>query len=160
VPIPFSAARIRVIDEARTWIGTPYHDAGRIKGVGVDCLTLILQVYEDAGVIDHYDPGYYSPEFHLHSDTPIYLNGMLELCDEIEKKDILPADVAMFRFGRQFSHGAIITEWPNVIHSFNFRPVVEDNVDQTSFLNTVGEPQIGMEGKPRPMRFFRPKVWK
>jgi hypothetical protein len=29
-----------------------------------------------------------------------------------------PADFIVFRFGRTFSHGAIVVEWPIVIHSY------------------------------------------
>ncbi len=30
----------------------------------------------------------------------------------------LAGDVAVFRFGRTFSHGAIVVEWPVVIHAY------------------------------------------
>ena len=36
------------------WLGT-YHHQGRVKGVGVDCGTLICEVYEK-GLMDHLDP--------------------------------------------------------------------------------------------------------
>ena len=29
-----------------------------------------------------------------------------------------PADFVVFRFGRTFSHGAIVVEWPIVIHAY------------------------------------------
>jgi len=31
-----------LIDEARTWLGTPYHHQPRVKGVGVDCAMLTM----------------------------------------------------------------------------------------------------------------------
>lgn len=34
------------VAEALTWLGTPYHQQGRVKGVGVDCGTLLCEVYE------------------------------------------------------------------------------------------------------------------
>jgi cell wall-associated NlpC family hydrolase len=30
----------------------------------------------------------------------------------------LPGDVAVFKFGRTFSHGAIVLAWPRVVHAF------------------------------------------
>lgn len=32
--------RLNVVQEARTWVGTPYHHQARLKGVGVDCIGL------------------------------------------------------------------------------------------------------------------------
>jgi NlpC/P60 family putative phage cell wall peptidase len=33
-----------IVREARTWVGTPYRHAARLKGVGVDCVGVILGV--------------------------------------------------------------------------------------------------------------------
>ena len=33
-----------IIAEARRWIGTPYHHQGRLLGVGVDCVGLVVGV--------------------------------------------------------------------------------------------------------------------
>jgi len=30
--------RLAVTEEARVWLGTPYHHMGRVKGAGTDCL--------------------------------------------------------------------------------------------------------------------------
>lgn len=62
-----------VISEAMTWLGTPYHHQGRVKGVSVDCATLLCEVYEAVGLIDHYDPGLYTPDWHMHQLGQRYL---------------------------------------------------------------------------------------
>lgn len=31
---------LEAVTEALTWLGTPYHHQGRIKGVGVDCRSI------------------------------------------------------------------------------------------------------------------------
>lgn len=36
---------LQAVAEAITWLGTPYHHQGRVKGVGVDCGTLLCEVY-------------------------------------------------------------------------------------------------------------------
>ena len=36
--------RQRVVAEAETWLRTPYHHMGRIKGGGIDCPTLLAEV--------------------------------------------------------------------------------------------------------------------
>lgn len=40
-----------VIAEARTWIDTPVRHLGRLKGVGVDCLGLVLMVGLETGAV-------------------------------------------------------------------------------------------------------------
>lgn len=42
--------RNQIISEAKTWIGTPFHYHARIKGVGCDCVGLIIGVSEALGI--------------------------------------------------------------------------------------------------------------
>ena len=44
--ITLDRRREAVIREAKSWIGTPFHHAARIKGAGVDCLMLLAEIYE------------------------------------------------------------------------------------------------------------------
>lgn len=45
--------RAVVTAEAATWLRTPYHHMGRVKGGGTDCRMLLAGLYEAAGVIPH-----------------------------------------------------------------------------------------------------------
>ena len=47
--------REKIVAEARSWIGTPYHNCADIKGVGVDCGMLLVRVYVDTGVVPPFD---------------------------------------------------------------------------------------------------------
>ncbi len=108
--------RAAVIAEALTWVGTHYHHHARIKGVGVDCGMLLLEVYATVGLIPQVDPGYYPQDWHLHRGEERYLRFVTEYCDLLQEPP-LPGDVAVFRIGRCISHGAIVLNWPLVIHS-------------------------------------------
>ena len=44
----------QIVAEARTYLGTPYHHIGRLKGVGVDCIGLVTGVAQALG-ITYYD---------------------------------------------------------------------------------------------------------
>jgi cell wall-associated NlpC family hydrolase len=46
------ATRQQVIDEARSWVGTPFHHQGRIKGEWVDCAGVIAGVAHTTGLTD------------------------------------------------------------------------------------------------------------
>jgi NlpC/P60 family putative phage cell wall peptidase len=121
--------RSQVVREALTWLGTPYHHHGRIKGAGVDCAMLLLEVYQRAGLIpEGYDPGIYAPEWHLHRSEELYLAGVERFATPLpEGAEPQPGDIALFRFGRTISHGAIVLEWPGVIHSYRGQGVVLDD---------------------------------
>lgn len=111
------ALRRAVIDEALTWIGTPFHHAARIKGAGVDCLMLLAEVYERAGIARHVEPPFYVPDWHLHQGAERYMEGLLDYARPIDGPP-LPGDIALFRFGRTFSHGAVVARWPRLIHAY------------------------------------------
>ena len=42
-----AGSRNRVCRIARSWLGTPYHHMGRVKGAGVDCAMFPLEVYRE-----------------------------------------------------------------------------------------------------------------
>ena len=111
------SSRAAVVAEAIAWLGTPYHHRARIKGVGVDCAQLPIGVYASVGLIEAFDTGDYPPDWHLHRDGERYLSVIARLATEIDPADVQPGDVLLFKFGRAFSHGAIVTAWPQVVHA-------------------------------------------
>lgn len=134
--------RAAVIAEAESWIGTPYHHMARLKNVGCDCLTLLAEVFAVTGVIEPVEIPFYPPDWHLHRSTELYLNGVTNRAREIEGPPE-PGDIALFRFGRCFAHGAVVTKWPGLIHAWHSAGVIADAADQ---------PRLAK----RPVRFFSP----
>ena len=100
-------------------------------GAGVDCAQLLIAVYEAAGLVPVGEivPGGYSPEWHLHHSTEIYLGWVQKYCDLIDG-DPQPGDIAVFQFGRCVSHAGIVTEWPKVIHAYYDMGVIESSVNE------------------------------
>lgn len=138
-----SDRRAAVLEEARSWIGTPFHHAARVKGAGVDCLMLLAEVYERAGVVpQRVEPGFYVPDWHMHKDAERFTEGLTAHARPIEGPPG-PGDIALFRFGRTFSHGAIVVEWPRLIHAYWAIGVVWGDAT----LHPL---------KGRPVRFFSP----
>lgn len=118
--------RKAVCDEARTWLGTKYHDCAMVKGAGVDCAFLLKAVYEAAGLESPIEIEAYSPQWYLHRSDELYLNKVLERAREITEAEAKPADVVLYKFGRCFAHGAIIMEggFPSIIHAFKQAGIV------------------------------------
>jgi cell wall-associated NlpC family hydrolase len=145
--------RQRVVSVARSWLGTPYHTGARVKGRsgGVDCLTLLAEVYAEAGLVGHIAIPYYPHDWHLHRSVERYLEGLLRYVREIPGAP-QPGDIALWKFGRCFSHGAIVVGWPVVVHAYVNSSVRLENAEAAQWLKSIGE---GKErGKPRPVRFF------
>jgi cell wall-associated NlpC family hydrolase len=145
--------RQRVVNVARSWLSTPYHTGARIKGRngGIDCLTLLAEVFAEAGLVEKVAIPHYPPDWHLHRDAERYLEGLLKYTREIQGLP-QPGDIALWKFGRCFSHGAIVTQWPQVIHAYVNSSVRFENAETARWLMFIGE---GRErGKPRPIRFF------
>jgi len=112
------AQRKAVVREARRWLGTPYVHMGRVRGAGADCATLLCEVFERAGVIPHVALDYYPLDWYLHRDQERYLATVARYARRVERAEPLPADIALYKFGRCVSHGAIVLAWPIVIHAY------------------------------------------
>ena len=103
---------------ARSWLGTPYHHMGRVKGAGVDCAMFPLEVYRESGLIGEVAVPFYPPDWHLHRSDEIYLGIVQELASELRGFETpQPGDLALYQFGRTWSHGGIVLEWPLIIHA-------------------------------------------
>ena len=110
--------RQAVIDEARSWLRTPYRSNARLKGAGADCAMLPLDVYASVLGLPTVPIPAYQAEWHLHHDVEVYLDTVRAL-GGIEVQAPQPGDFALWRVGRVYSHGAIVVDWPNVIHAVN-----------------------------------------
>ncbi len=105
-----------VVAEARSWLGTPYHHQAQVKGAGVDCGQLLLAVYAAVGVIPETDVGNYAHDWHIHRSEEQYLSWVAKFAHQVETPK--PGDIALFKFGRCVSHGAIVIKWPLVAHAY------------------------------------------
>lgn len=145
--------RAKVVEEAKTWLGTPYHHMGRVKGQGVDCAMLIAEVYERAGMIPHRDIPFYPMQWNLNRNAESYLQVILDHAKEFDGPP-LPGDVVVWKFGRTFAHGGIVIDWPIIIHAYVRKNCMTEDVDKAVWLKFIGERGSENYGKLRPVRFF------
>jgi len=125
-------ARRRVVTEAYSWLRTPYHHNQRLKGGGVDCANLPAAVYAAAGVIPEVAPEDYPAQWHLHRDQERYLSRVVSLAREITTTP-QPGDFVLWRVGRCYAHGAVVIDWPLVIHAVAGQGVVMGNAERDAF---------------------------
>jgi cell wall-associated NlpC family hydrolase len=147
--------RAAVIAEARTWLGTPFAHRSMVKGGGVDCAQLVRLSYIAAGVLPEWvDPGVYASQWHLHRDEERYLAWGHYL--GIEVAEPRPADVAIWQFGRVYSHAGIIIDAEHVVHAFEPNREVTIDLVRMGALSTMLDLAKGRNGGgvPRPVKYF------
>lgn len=120
--------REAVIKEALTWEKTPHHNGARIKGAGVDCGQFPIAVYSAVGLMPDIQGLRYSAQFHLHRDEEWYLKIADANGTRVEKPQ--RGDFALYKIGRIYSHGAIVMNWPRIIHAWVHVGVTQDIGDQ------------------------------
>lgn len=121
--------RARIVLEARSWVGTPYHTGGRAKGAGCDCGTCLYCVLLNSGAVDP-DPdleeffSHVSCDAWAHWTDEQYLFRMrkhaVELMSRIAVSNagLEPGNLVLVQgFGAKFyNHGGIVTAWPKIVH--------------------------------------------
>ena len=109
--------RQQIIQEALSWLKTPWHHATCVKGAGVDCVGLLRGVFNAVGLthIEESDMPVYPPDIMLHRNEETVLAGLTRYAHEIETP--LTGDVVVWKFGRIFAHAGIVIEWPRIIHA-------------------------------------------
>lgn len=132
------AQRRAVMLAARSWCNTPYRHRARIKGHGVDCGMILIEVFAEAGLIESFDPGIYTRDWYFHRNEEKYLSIMEKLTGppirdnthlvewKTEGYKPLMGDILIWRVGRTYSHSAIVTEWPYVVHASALSGIVEE----------------------------------
>lgn len=106
--------RESILAEAKSWLGTPYHQGGcSKKGVGVDCGRYVYEVFSKFYNLPPF-PSNYAEDWANHSRQELFLNWLKPVA--ILTPLIQPATVSLFKFGRNFSHAAIFLGGDKYIH--------------------------------------------
>lgn len=128
--------RAEVVAQAMRWLGTPYHHHARVLGAGVDCAQLPAAVFHDAGIIPEIHPEYAS-QWMKHRDEEAYLSWITDYAHEIPRETLGPGDLVVWKFGRTFSHSAIVVDVPTIIHAMaRDRAVVLGDMERDEYLTS------------------------
>jgi cell wall-associated NlpC family hydrolase len=110
--------RADIVAEARSYIGTPFHHQGRLKGVGVDCAGLPLCIARTFGLVE--------ADFDVQG-YPRQADGvsLLGWCDEtmqrIGRSDMQRGDVVVVAYDEHPQHLGILGDYLHgglsIIHS-------------------------------------------
>lgn len=116
-----------IIRIARAWTGTPYHHQASTKGVGTDCLGLILGIWRELYGTTPEAPPPYSPDWAEASGRETLLDAARRHLIPIAKEILLPGDVLVFRYRATTpaKHLAILTDDAHMLHAIEGRAVTE-----------------------------------
>lgn len=117
-----------VVAAARGWLGTPFCHQGRLIGVGVDCVGLVIGVARSLGLSDFDVTGYAR-----RPDSDMLETQARELMQPIPIAAARPGDVLLIAIDGRAQHLAIRSELagdPAMIHAYApMRRVVEHRID-------------------------------
>lgn len=117
---------------ARSWIGTPYVHQASVKGAGCDCLGLLRGVWRELHGEEPETPPPYAPDWSEATGEETLYKALRRHLREIDKRDIAPGDVALFRMlpSGPAKHCGIIASNPlgcTLIHARQNKRVSEES---------------------------------
>jgi cell wall-associated NlpC family hydrolase len=118
--------RAQVVATARSWLGTPFHHQGRLKGVGVDCAGVIVGTAAELGLsaFDRTGYGHRPDSRELEELCGIHMRG-------VRLSAARPADVMLLMVDGQPQHLAFVTDL-GMLHAYApSRRVVEHRIDES-----------------------------
>jgi cell wall-associated NlpC family hydrolase len=139
-----TVARTAIVQEARSWIGTPYQHQQRAKRVGVDCAGLVIGVARNLGLVSsQFDINGYARRPDGRS--------LIEHCDRAMARlagaeAMQPGDVIVLRFDVDPQHVGIVADYYlggclSIIHALGTRDgkgrVAEHRLDATTLRRFV-----------------------
>ena len=108
--------RRAIVEETKTWIGTPYRGWSCLKGAGTDCGQLLYGVFHGLGFIPEMElPKDYSLQVAQHQASTEYLSVVDRFFRQIEEAEVQPGDLVVYKLGLAYAHAAIVVEWPNYV---------------------------------------------
>lgn len=122
---------VELVEEAKSWVGTPFMAHSRVKGAGVDCVNLAAALYLKTRFLDSFDPPPYALDGGVH-------NTRSQIIDWLEEHprflavwhkhgpglyDPLAGDALVFKNAQSEHHVAVMLAGNHFIHAVNHRKV-------------------------------------
>lgn len=103
-----------------SWVGTPYRHQGARKGVGCDCLGLVLGVWRSVHGAAPEPPAAYAPDWAESGGQELLLAAARRHCVEKPPDDMIPGDLLLFRWRPHLAakHADILVEPERFVHAY------------------------------------------
>jgi len=119
--------RLRLIAEAREWIGTPYLHRASCKGQGADCLGLVRGVWRAVLGNEPVPLPPYAPDWAEATRTEQMMDAAQRHLVPVEIANMTPGDVLLFRWRAHLpaKHAAILVTPDRMVHAHDGAAVAE-----------------------------------
>ncbi|PSJ53752.1 peptidase P60 [Mesorhizobium ephedrae] len=116
----------RIVAEALGWVGTPYRHQGSRKGVGCDCLGLLLGVWRSVYGTVPEEPGPYAADWAEAGGEDRLLEAARRHCREKPAGTAAAGDLLLFRWRASLpaKHAAILIAPDRFVHAYEGSTVV------------------------------------
>lgn len=117
-PATLTRSSRRLLDEAYSWIGTPYRYGGQSRS-GTDCSGFMMEVYRTS----------------LGISLPRNSAKQSEFCRRIKRGEMVPGDLVFFgRSAGRISHVGMYVGNGRIIHASSSRGVIVSNLEETYYV--------------------------
>jgi NlpC/P60 family putative phage cell wall peptidase len=111
--------REEIVAAARSWIGTPYRHQASLKGVGCDCLGLLVGVWREVTgeTVGPLPP--YTPDWAEANGRETLAEGLAEVLTAIDPKEAREGDIVLFRWRAHLpaKHCGILVAPDRMVHA-------------------------------------------
>jgi cell wall-associated NlpC family hydrolase len=126
--------RADIVRVARSYVGTQFHHAARLPGVGMDCAGVVICAGRALGI--------WPQDFDVPPYTEQPDGTLLDLCDQhlvrISRAVMMPGDVIVLRIAEEPQHLGIVGDYRHgglsIIHASNAKSVVPPRVIETRLM--------------------------
>ena len=102
----------KVVEKAREYVGTPFHHQGRQKGVGIDCIGLIVCVAKELGIKSRTDPNAQDVvDYGRVPDGKLLFWHLNEHLLPVEQAAMQPGDIVCVAFDKHPQHVGIVGDY-------------------------------------------------
>ena len=115
-----------IVTEAMSWLGTPYRHQGSRKGVGCDCLGLVLGVWRAVYGSEPEHPGPYAADWAEAGGKDLLIDAARRHCLEKDADNISNGNLILFRWRAHLpaKHAGIMVGPSRFIHAYQGQEVV------------------------------------
>ena len=125
-----SPYRDLIVEAAKEWAGTPYHDQASVKGAGCDCIGLIRGVWREIVGPEPEAMPPYTPDWAEATGKETMHEFARRYLIEIDPSQFTRGDVLMFRMKKTgpAKHASIATADDMMMHAYQGANVCETHI--------------------------------
>jgi len=121
-----SSLNQKIVEQARTWIGTKYHHQGRLKASdgcsgGVDCVGLLVGIINELEIRNNQGELLSKYDYQAYKTQPTrekLLAIIGQHLNDVSIEGMIPGDILLFKLWQEPQHVGILSNYPTGGYGF------------------------------------------